>query len=159
MFWLNKQTQQILDYYRTHMELIDTININFTGVANEKPPAALTSDISEDVLLFAAAVNFSNAGVLVRIKSTTPQYQWMAISEDNPPQDTPVNAIAGIFSQSMPVLPLVQPFFLQKQGRLEMQFTNAAAAPVTGGLWTWRGLRLTNPINGTGWDYSIGFRP
>jgi hypothetical protein len=37
-----------------------------------------------------------------------------------------------------------------------MQFTNAAAAPATGGIITWRALRLREPING-GWDYSIGF--
>lgn len=141
------------------MELIDTIQIGFTGVANERPPIVNTSEVSEDILLVAAAVNFSNAGVLVRIESITPRYEWMAISEDIPPQDTPVNSIAGIFSQSLPILPLAQPFFLKKQARLRMQFTNAAVSPVTGGLWTWRGLRLTNPIVGDGWDYSIGFRP
>ena len=159
MFEYSKFTQQILDHYRTHMELIDTININFTGVVNEKPPATTTSEVSEDIILFGAQVNFSNAGVLVNIKSITPSYKWMAPSEDVPPQDTPVNAIAGIFSQASPILQLVQPFFLKRQGRLEMQFTNSAAAATTGGLWTWRGLRLTNPYNGDGWDYSIGFKP
>ena len=74
---------------------------------------------------------------------------------DPTPQDTPVNAIAGVFSQAMPILPLIRPFFVKRQGRLSMQFTNAAAAPVTGGLWTWRGLKLVNPIDG-GWDYSLG---
>lgn len=159
MFELSKYTEQILDHYRTHLELIDTVNINFTGVANERPPAVTTSEVSEDIILFGATVNFSNAGVLVKIKSITPQYQWMASSEDVPAQDTPVNAIAGIFSQASPILQFVQPFFLKRQGRLEMQFTNAAASPVTGGLWTLRGLRLSNPIVGDGWDYSIGFRP
>lgn len=160
MFWFSPFTQQILNHYRTHLELIDTVQIPFTGVASERPPLVTTNEVSEDILLVAAAINFSNAGVLVRIFSQTPQYEWMAISEEVPPQDTPVNAIAGIFSQSLPILPLAQPFFLKKQARLRMQFTNAATAPETvTRLWTWRGLRLTNPIVGDGWDYSIGFMP
>lgn len=141
------------------MELVDTQDINFAGVASERPPAALTSDVSEDIVIFGFTVDFSNAGVLVRIRSITPNYQWMTRGDDQPPQDTPINAIAGIFSQASPILQLVQPFFLKKQARLEMQFTNSAAAPTTGGLITARGLRLTNPHNGTGWDYDIGFRP
>jgi hypothetical protein len=158
MFEYSKFTQQILDHYRTHMELIDTVDINFTGVVNERPPAVLTSDVSEDIILFGATVDFSNAGALVSIESISPNYRWMAAS-DIALQDTPINAVAGIFSQASPILQLVQPFFLKKNGRLRMQFTNSAAAATTGGLWTWRGLRLTNPYNGDGWNYDIGFRP
>lgn len=157
IYFFTKYIYQILDRYRTHLELIDTIPIGFTGAAGERPAAVFTNEVSEDVLYFAAAVNFSNAAVLVRIRSVSPQYEWMA-DDANPPQDTPVNAIAGVFSQALPILPLIQPFFLKKQGRLQMQFTNSAAGPVTGGLWTWRALRLTNPIDGFGWDYSIGVK-
>lgn len=107
------------------------------------------------MLYFAATVNFQNAGVLVRIRSISPAYDWMA-NNDQTPQDTPVPAIAGFYNQNMPILPLVQPFFLKKQGRMTMQFTNDLMSPITGGLWTWRALRLTNAING-GWDYTIGF--
>jgi len=160
MYFFTKYVYQILDRYATHLELIDTISIGFTGVANERPPIVFTNEISEDVLFFAATVNFNNPAVLVRIRSVSPQYEWM--SNDNPtPQDTPVNALAGVSGQVLPVLPLVQPFFVRRQGRLALQFTNSALIPsqlipVTGGLWTWRALRLTNPING-GWDYSVGF--
>jgi hypothetical protein len=155
MYYFTKYVYQILDRYRSHLELVDTIPIGFTGVANERPAPVFTNDISEDLLYFAAAVNFSNAGALVRIRSISPQYEWMA-DDQATPQDTPVNALAGIFSQALPNLPLIQPFFVKAQGRLQMSFTNSAAAPTTGGLWTWRALRLTNPING-GWDYSLGF--
>ncbi len=159
MFFFTKYIYQILDRYRTHLELIDTIPIGFTGVASERPAPIFTNEVSEDVLYFAAAVSFSNAGAFVRIRSISPQYEWMA-DDSAVPQDTPINAIAGVFSQALPILPLVQPFFVKKQGRLQMQFTNSAVAPTTGGLWTWRALRLTNPITdalGTGWDYSLGF--
>jgi hypothetical protein len=157
MYFFTKYVYSILDHYQTHLELIDTIPIGFTGTGSERPAPVFTNEVSEDVLYFAAAVNFSNAAVLVRIRSISPQYEWMS-NDDATPQDTPVNALAGIFSQNMPVLPLVQPFFIKKQGRLQMQFTNApgGSTPITGGLWTWRALRLTNPING-GWDYSLGF--
>ncbi len=156
MFFFTKYIYQILDLYRTHVELIDTVPIGFTGVASERPAPVFTNEVSEDTLYFAAAVSFSNAAALVRIKSISPQYEWMA-DDAATPQDTPINAIAGVFSQAMPILPLIQPFFLKAQGRLQMQFTNSPAAPTTGGLWTWRALRLTNPIRGTGWDYSVGF--
>lgn len=159
MFFFTRYVYQILDRYMTHLELIDTIPIGFTAVAEERPAPVFTNEVSEDVLYFAAAVNFSNAEVLVRIQSISPQYEWMA-NDDETPQDTPVNALAGVFSQALPILPLVQPFFLKKQGRLRMQFTNATTTPVTGGLWTWRALRLTNPIvdnRGSGWNYAMGF--
>jgi hypothetical protein len=155
MYYFTKYIYHILDFYGTHLELIDTIPIGFTGVASERPAPVFTNEISEDALYFAATVNFSNAAALVRIRSISPQYEWMA-DDAATPQDTPINAIAGVFSQSLPVLPLIQPFFLKKQGHLQMQFTNSPAAPTTGGLWTWRALRLTNPRNGTGWDYSMG---
>src|SRR5215475_3121674 len=124
MYFFTKYVYQILDRYQTHLELIDTIPIGFTGVANERPAPAFTNEISEDVLYFAAQVNFSNAAVLVRIKSLNPQYEWMADDLANP-QDTPVNAVAGVFSQALPILPLIAPFFVKAQGRLQMQFTNS----------------------------------
>ena len=59
----------ILRRYATHLELVDTILMNLTGVANERPVPVFTHEVSEDILLYGATVNFSNAGVLVRIKS------------------------------------------------------------------------------------------
>src|SRR6266540_1012920 len=113
MFFFTKYIYQILDRYRTHIELIDTIPIGFTGVASERPAPIFTNEVSEDVLYFAAAVSFSNAGAFVRIRSISPQYEWMA-DDSAVPQDTPINAIAGVFSQALPILPLVQPFFVKK---------------------------------------------
>src|SRR5215510_4504390 len=156
MYFFTKYVYYILDFYRTHLELIDTVPIGFTGVAAERPAPVFTNENSEDAFYFAAAVDFSNSEALVRIRSISPQYEWMADTRQTP-IDTPVNAIAGVFSQALPVIPLIQPFFIKKQGRLQMSFTNGSAAPVTGGRWTWRALKLTNPVNGTGWDYGVGF--
>lgn len=153
--FFTKYVYRILDLYRTHLELVDTIAIGFAGTTSEKS-TVFTNEVSEDVLLFSAGIDFSNAQVTVRIRSQSPQYDWMA-NDDPIPIDTPVNSLAGVFSQVMPNLPLIQPYFLKKQGRLQMTFTNGATVATTGGNWTWRGLRLTNPLNGSGWDYSMGF--
>lgn len=158
MYYFTPYTYRIMGFYQTHLPYEDTIPINFTGVAGQRPAPVFTTVVTEDILLFSASVNFSNAGVLVRIKGTNPPYEWMADDTANP-QDVPVNAIAGIFSQALPNLPLIQPYFIKKQGRLSLQFTNDTVAPITGGLFTWRGLRLTNPIVGDGWDYSLGILP
>jgi hypothetical protein len=155
MFFFTKYIYKILDYYRTHLIFFDTIPIGFAGVANERPAPVFTNEVSEDVLYFGGELSFSNAGVLVRIKAISPQYEWM-VNDDPAPQDTPANAVFGVFSQSLPIIPWVSPFFLKKQGRLQLQWTNSAAGPTTGGFVTLHGLRLTNPVNGTGWDYNIG---
>ncbi len=151
MYYFNKFTLQILDQYRTHLELIDSVPIGFTGVASQRVAPVYTNEVDADSLYFGANVDFNNAGVLIRIQSMSPQYQWMS-NNQGVPQDTPIGAVAGISAQVMPVLPLVMPFFLKANGKLQMTFTNSAAAPTTGGIITWRVLKLVDPING-GWDY------
>lgn len=111
-----------------------------------------TNTVDSDTLFFAVNVNFTNANVLIRIQSISPQYQWMS-NQQSTPQDTPIGAVAGLSSQVMPLLPLISPFFVKRQGRLQMQFTNSAAAATTGGVITWRMLKLVDPIDGVGWDY------
>jgi hypothetical protein len=162
MYFFTDYTYQILNRYRTHVVLDDTIPIGFTGVASQRVAPVFSNENSEDTLYFAAGVDFTTSQALealVRIRSVSPQYEWMANDDPNP-QDTPVGMIAGVIGTAMPLIQLVQPFFIAKQGRLQMQFTNAVATPITGGNWTWKALRLTNPytINGvTGWNYSLGF--
>lgn len=154
MYVFSPYVQKILNKYRTHLELVDTVPIGFTGAASEKPAPCFTSPVDTDALYFAINVNFTNQNVLVRIESISPNYQWMA-NQDPTPQDTPIGAIAGLSTQALPVLPLIQPFFIKAQGRIKMRFTNAASSPVTGGIITWRALKLVDPIDG-GWDYSQG---
>jgi hypothetical protein len=155
MYYFTKYIYQIMDQYRGHVILYDTVPIGFTGAASERLAPILTDEISADALFFAAHVNFTNANALVRIRSISPQYDWMA-NQTAVPQDTPISAIAGVSTQAMPVLPLVQPFFVKAAGRIQMIFTNSAAAPTTGGTWTWHVLKLLDPI-GSGWDYNVGY--
>jgi hypothetical protein len=152
MYYFSKYVYQILDCYRTHLELIDSQLIGFTATVSERPAPIYTNEVDADSLFFACNVNFNNANVLIRIQSVSPQYQWMA-NNNSTPLDTPIGAVAGISSQAMPVLPLIQPFFLKKNGRLQMQFTNSAASPsASTSIITWRLLKLVDPIDG-GWDY------
>lgn len=154
-WWISPQTRHILSFYRKHLEWEDSMPTNFGGVASEQPPPVQTNESHTDMLYCAASVNFNNADALVQITAIGPQYQWM-VNHDPVPQATPINAVAGVFSQIMPIVPLVSPFFVKAGGRLRMQFTNSAAAPTTGGFWTWRALKLIDPIDG-GWDYLKGF--
>jgi hypothetical protein len=156
MYFFTDFVYKILSYYDTFMVFFDTIPLGFTGVAGEKPAAVKTHEISQDALYFAPTVNFQNTGVLVRIQSISPQYNWMS-NNDLIPQDTPVAHVAGFFNQSMPYIPLIAPFFVKNMGQISMQFTNDTLNPITGGLWTWAALRLSNPRIGNGWDYSLGF--
>ena len=154
MYFFNEYTLKILSKYENHLELIDSIPIGFTGVASQVVAPVYSNEVDADSLIFAFGVDFDNSGVLVRIRSISPQYEWMANNQATP-QLTPIGAIAGNSSQVMPVLPLVMPFFLKANGRLEFRFTNAASSPVTGGVITIRRLKLTLPIDG-GWNYGQG---
>ena len=161
MYYFTKYTYQILDCYRTHLELIDTVFIGFTGVASEIPPAQYTHAQSEDMLFFAASVDFTATDVGVRIRSISPQYEWMA-NDDPIPLFSPIGAVAGIATQALPVLPLISPFFVSKNGKLQHSFQNSVATPVTDGQVTWRMLRLSDPIQQAdgsyGWSYKLGFK-
>src|SRR5262245_52272539 len=142
MYYYNDFTNAILKRYGTHLELIDSQPIAFTTTASEKVPPFFTTEVNADVLVFAFNVNFINANVLVRIKSISPQYEWMQ-NNDPVPQDTPIGAVAGVSSQALPVLPLVMPFFLLANGRLQFQFTNSATGEQESGIITTRMLKLT----------------
>src|SRR5262245_33102361 len=155
MYYYNPFTVAIMSRYAVHTELIDSQPIGFTGTASERPPSIFTTEVNADTLYFAAAVNFENPDVLIRVTSESPQYEWMT-NNDPSPQDTPIGAVCGISTQALPVLPLVMPFFVLKDGRLRMQFTNSDTGQETGGVITWRLLKLTQPITdqkGTGWFY------
>jgi len=153
MFYYNPFTIKILSQYENWLELVDSVPIGFTGVANERPAAVYSNEVDADSLIFGFNVDFTTTGVLCWFRSISPQYEWMANNQQTP-QFTPVGAVAGTISQVMPVQPLVMPFFLKANGKLEMRFVNSAT-PVTGGVITLRRLKLVLPING-GWNPVAG---
>jgi len=154
MYFFNPFTIRILERYGNWLELVDSVPIGFTGVAGEVPAPVVSNEVDSDSLIFGFSINITVAQAadsLIRIKSISPQYNWMANTQASP-QDTPIGAICGLSSQVMPILPLVMPFFLLANGKLEMRFTNSTASPITGGIITLRRLKLVLPING-------GFNP
>lgn len=154
MYVFSNKTNEILSKYRSHLEIVDSLPIGFTGAASERPALIESDEVSADVLWFALGVDFDVSDVLVNITSRTPQYNWM-LSSRSTPQLTPIGAVAGNSSQVMPLLPLIQPFFVEANGVLQFQFQNSATAAVTGGIITLRGLKLVDPIDG-GWSYYQG---
>lgn len=129
--------KSILKNYRSYVELDLSAPIGFSGAASQRL-TIYTPQIDSDALLFGAAVDFNNALVLIRVMDVSSGYQW------SPQNDTPIGAIAGLGGQVMPVLDLTCPFFLSRNSKLQMDWTNSAAASTTGGNITWRGIKLLN---------------
>jgi hypothetical protein len=126
----------ILAKYGNYKELDLTTPIGFPGLVAGERRTVFTPPIESDALLFGANVDFDNAEVTVKITDASSGYVW------NPQNFTPISAIAGIQTQVTPVLPLVCPFFLSRQSKLEFEFVNGTTTQVTGGNITYRGVKL-----------------
>lgn len=126
----------IISQYRQYLPLKLTTSIGFDGSTASQRLTVFTPQIDADALLFGANVDFSNTSVTVKITDTATGYVW------NPVTATPIVAIAGVTTQVSPILPVVCPFFLSRQSKLQMDFTNSASSLTTGGNITWDGLKL-----------------
>lgn len=133
--------QSILGKYKQYLELDLTTPIGFDGVTASQRLTVFTPNVDSDALLFGANVDFSNSSVTVKITDVASGYVWTLSTTG---LFTPIVAIAGVTTQNTPVLPLVCPFFLSRQSKLQMDFVNSAAALTTGGNITWRGIKLLN---------------
>jgi len=126
----------IIGQYSRYVPLKLTTAIGFDGAIVSQQKTVFSPQIDADALLFGANVDFSNTNVTVKITDTASGYVW------NPVSATPIVAVAGVTTQVSPILPLVCPFFLSRQSKLQMDFTNSATALTTGGNITWDGLKL-----------------
>lgn len=126
----------IISQYAKYLPLKLTTSIGFDGTTPSQRLTVFTPQIDADALLFGANVDFSNTGVTVKITDTATGYVW------NPVSATPIVAIAGVTTQVSPILPLVCPFFLSRQSKLQLDFVNSASSMTTGGNITWDGLKL-----------------
>lgn len=134
----------VLKNYNRYEPIFLTIPIGFDGVTVSQKLSVFTPPVDSDCLLFGANVDFSNSGVLLRITDTQSGYVWNQLQSNQGATlgGTPITAIAGIQTQVMPVLPLVCPFFLSRQSKLQHDFTNSASGLTTGGNITWNGIKL-----------------
>lgn len=133
--YFQQKVLEIISQYSKYMPLKLTTFIGFSGAASQQL-SVFTPQVDADALLFGANVDFSNTAVTVKITDTASGYIW------NPVTASPIVAVAGVTTQVSPILPLICPFFLARQSKLQMDFTNSAAAPTTGGNITWDGLKL-----------------
>jgi len=135
----------ILTKYKSWQPLYLTTLIGFDGATANERVTAFTPQVDSDALLFGAHVNFSNTQVNVKITDTGNGYAWNVLQAATgaSTSGTPVTAIAGATTQVMPVLALVCPYFLSRQGKLQLDFTNGSSSisPSTSTI-TWTGLKL-----------------
>lgn len=134
--YFQKFVEGIIGQYARYLPLKLTTAIGFDGATASQRLTVFTPQIDADALLFGANVDFSNANVTVKITDTASGYVW------NPVSPSPIVAVAGVTTQVSPILGLVCPFFLSRQSKLQMDFTNSAAALTTDGNITWDGIKL-----------------
>ena len=141
--YFQKYVDGILSNYPRHQPLLVSIAIGFPGVASERV-TVFTPQIDADALLFAANVDFSNSNVSLRVTDTQSGDVWNALQSNSGTtiSGTPIGAVAGIQTQVMPLLPLVCPFFLSRQSKLQLDFQNSASSMTTGGNITFTGIKL-----------------
>jgi len=135
----------ILSKYSQFLPLELTTLIGFDGATASQRVTCFTPVVDSDAILFGAHTNFSNSAVTVRITDSGSGFSWN-ILQSTPGTTlagTPITAIAGVQTEVMPVLPLIVPYFLNRQSRLQMDFTNSAAAlAASTSSITWRALKL-----------------
>lgn len=148
MFIINDITLQQIQKYAHCWELLDPVPCGFTGVAGQEVTPVFSNEVDAVSLIFGfqfqSAVAPSDASVWIR--STNPQYEWNVTANNGTPAFMPISAVMGNPSQVLPVLPLVMPFPLYPNGKIEFRLRNNSSGPITGGTIGIRRLKLTDPL-------------
>lgn len=136
--------RNVLGKYRNYLPLYLTCPIGFDGATASQRVTVFTPAVDADALLFGANVDFSNPLVNLKITDTASGYVWSIIQtiSGSTLSGTPITAIAGVTTQALPILPLVVPFFLSRQSKLQLDFQNSATSLTTNGNITWVALKL-----------------
>lgn len=135
---------KILAQYARWQPLLLSTAIGFDGSTASQRLTVYTPQNDADSLLFGANVDFSNSQVQVKVTDVQSGYVWNLLQATSPAtiDGAPIAAIAGVQTQVMPILPLVCPYFLSRQSKLQMDFKNSASSLTAGGTITWVGLKL-----------------
>lgn len=142
--YFEEHIRSILGKYKSWQPLYLTILIGFDGATASQRVTCFTPQVDSDALIFGAHTNFSNSQVAVKITDTGTGYAWNVLQAATgaTTTGTPVTALAGASTQVMPLLPLVCPYFLSRQGKLQMDFVNATTPVASTSSITWTGLKL-----------------
>jgi hypothetical protein len=145
--YFSEYVATILKKYKTWQPLYLTTLIGFDGSTASERTTCFTPQVDSDAILFGGHTNFSNAQVNLKISDTGSGYVWNVLqgATSATTSGTPVTAIAGASTQVMPILAMVCPYFLSRQSKLQMDFTNSATsvAGATSSI-TWVGIKLLN---------------
>lgn len=135
---------KILGQYTRWHPLELSSAIGFNGSTASERITIYTPQCDADALIFGANVDFSNANVQLKITDSQTGYVWNILQGNGAAtiDGTPIAALAGIQTQVQPILPLICPYFLSRQSKLQMDFRNSATSLTTGGNITWVGLKL-----------------
>lgn len=142
MWIINPITLARLQDFDARLELWDTVPIGFTGVASQEISSVFSNEVDEYTMLFGLAVDFDPGNAKMWVRSISPQYEWNANTRNGTPNFMPISAVAGIEGQVLPVMPLIMPFELYPNGKIEFRFINASSSPITGGNLQLRRVKL-----------------
>lgn len=143
MFIINPITLARLQDFDAQLELWDSIPIGFTGVASQEISSIFSNEVNESTMLFGLGVDFDPGDAKIWVRSISPQYEWNANTKNGTPNYMPISAVCGIAGQVMPILPLIMPFEISPNGKIEFRFINASSGAITGGNLQLRSLKLT----------------
>jgi len=142
MWIINPITLARLQDFDARLELWDTVPIGFTGVASQEISSVFSNEVDEYTMLFGLGVDFDPGNAKMWVRSISPQYEWNANTRNGTPNFMPISAVAGIEGQVLPVMPLIMPFELYPNGKIEFRFINASSSPITGGNLQLRRIKL-----------------
>lgn len=145
MFIINEITLDRLKQFHGHLELLDPVPIGFTGVASQEISSVFSNEVDEYSMVFGLGVDFEPGDAKIWIRSISPQYEWTTYSQNGTPNFMPLSAVAGVEGQVLPIMPLIMPFELLPNGKVEFRFINDSSSPITGGTLSLRRLKLTGP--------------
>jgi len=142
MWNINAITLGELLKFEGHLERWDTVSIGFTGVASQEVTPVFTNETDEYTMLFGLGVDFDPGDAKVWVRSVSPQYEWNANTKNGTPNFMPLSAVAGVQGSIVPIMPLIMPFEVAPNGKIEFRFINASSGPITGGNLQLRFVKL-----------------
>ena len=122
-------------------------------IVTEGGDDVITED-GDEVITEAGASPASNCGgqqVYLQVADDQTGLKWATVA---PIDAAPMSAYAGSSENVMPLLKLPEVFFLPAGVRLRHDF-KVLAETMTGGVITWTGVQLTEPVNGKAPDFVV----
>lgn len=138
----NAITLARLQEFTDQLERWDSVSIGFTGVASQEVSPVFSNETDEYTMLFGLGVDFTPGDSKIWVRSISPQYEWNANTKNGTPNFMPVSAVCGVQGSIVPIMPLIMPFEIAPNGKIEFRFINASSGAITGGNLQLRLIKL-----------------